>query len=81
MIRLLFLGYVDLSKRRVAEDDIRITDRKYQEAKKVQNIAGVLANNCPMTVDEIYEKIIWPLSDKYNSGYNAFILSLSYGFQ
>lgn len=80
MIRLLFLGYVDLSKRRVAEDDIRITDRKYQEAKKVHNIAGVLANNCPMTVDEIYEKIIWPLSDKYNSGYNAFILSLSYGF-
>ena len=77
MIRLLFLGYVDLSKRRVAEDDIRITDRKYQEAKKVHTIAGVLANNCPMTVDEIYEKIIWPLSDKYNSGYNAFVLSLS----
>ena len=68
---------MDLSKRRVAEDDIRITDRKYQEAKKVHNIAGVLANNSSMTVDEIYEKIIWPLADKYNSGYNAFTLSLS----
>lgn len=71
------IGYVDLSKRRVAEDDIRITDRKYQEAKKVHNIAGVLANRCDLSVDDIYTKIIWPLSDKYSSGYNGFTLSLS----
>lgn len=30
-----------------------------------------------MSVDDIYTKIIWPLSDKFNSGYNGFTLSLS----
>lgn len=67
-----------MSKRRVAEDDIRITDKRYQEAKKVHNIAGVLANRCDLSVDDIYNKIIWPLADKYVSGYNGFVLSLSY---
>lgn len=53
-----FLGYVDLSKRRVAEDDMKIADKKYQEAKKVHNIAGILANHCHMDIDDVYLKII-----------------------
>ena len=72
-----FLGYVDLSKRRVAEDDLRVTDSRYQEAKKVHNIAGILANRCNISVDDIYNKIIWPLADKYTSAYNAFMISVS----
>ena len=72
-----WVGYVDLSKRRVAEDDIRSTDKKYQEAKKVHNIAVVLSNRYNMSVDDIYTKIIWPLAEKYQSGYNGFSLCLS----
>ena len=72
-----FLGYVDLSKRRVAEDDMKIADNKYQEAKKVHNIAGILANHCHMDIDDVYLKIFWPLAHKYDSAYNAFLLSVS----
>lgn len=74
---LYTVGYVDLSKRRVAEDDMRIADKKYQEAKKVHNIAGILANHCHMDIDDVYVKIIWPLAHKYDSAYNAFLLSVS----
>lgn len=66
-----------MSKRRVAEDDIRIADKKYQEAKKVHNIAVVLSNRCDLSVDAIYTKIIWPLAEKYHSGYVGFSYSLS----
>ena len=72
-----WLGYVDLSKRRVAEDDMRITDKRYQEAKKVHNIAGILANRCNISIDKVYEDVIWPLADKYQSAYNAFLLCVS----
>ncbi|KAM7456214.1 hypothetical protein BLSTO_03026 [Blastocystis sp. subtype 1] len=70
-------GYVDLSKRRVAEDDVNKAERKYQEAKKVHNIASVLANRSDISLDDIYTRIIWPLAEKYQSGYNAFMISVS----
>ena len=70
------VGYVDLSKRRVAEDDVNKAERKYQEAKKVHNIASVLANRSDISLDDIYTRIIWPLAEKYQSGYNAFMISV-----
>lgn len=75
----LSLGYVDLSKRRVAEDDMNIANKKYQEAKKVHNIAGILANRCHLDIDDVYQSIVWPLSKRYESAYNAFLISVSYG--
>ena len=57
---------------------MKIADKKYQEAKKVHNIAGILANHCHMDIDDVYVKIIWPLAHKYDSAYNAFLLSVSY---
>lgn len=67
---------MDLSKRRVAEDDVMKAERKYQEAKKVHNIASVLSNRCELTIDDVYTRIIWPLAEKYQSAYNAFMFSV-----
>ena len=58
---------------------MKMADRKYQEAKKVHNIAGILANRCHMDIDDVYTKIIWPLAQKFESTYNAFLLSVTYG--
>ncbi|CBK25423.2 uncharacterized protein [Blastocystis hominis] len=70
-------GYIDLSKRRVADDDMKEAEKRYKEAKKVHNIAGILSNRCKISIDTVYESIIWPLSAKYQSAYNAFLLSVS----
>ena len=53
-------------------------EKRYKEAKKVHNIAGILSNRCKINIDTVYETIIWPLSAKYQSAYNAFLLSVSY---
>ena len=74
------IGYVDLSKRRVAEDDVNKAERKYQEAKKVHNIASVLSNRSDISLDDVYTRIIWPLAEKYQSGYNAFMISVRFAF-
>lgn len=52
-------------------------EKRYKEAKKVHNIAGILSNRCKISIDTVYENIIWPLSRKYQSAYNAFLLSVS----
>lgn len=54
-------------------------ERKYQEAKKVHNIASVLSNRCELTIDDVYTRIIWPLAEKYQSAYNAFMFSVRWG--
>ena len=58
---------------------MKIADKKYQEAKKVHNIAGILANRCHMDIDDVYVRIVWPLAHMYESAYNAFLLSVSWG--
>ena len=57
---------------------MKIADKKYQEAKKVHNIAGILANRCHMDIDDVYTRIVWPLAHVYESAYNAFLLSVSW---
>ena len=74
------VGYVDLSKCRVAEDDVNKAERNYQEAKKVHNIASVLANRSAISLDNIYTRIIWPLAETYQSVYNAFMISVRFSF-
>ena len=74
------VGYVDLSKCRVAEDDVNKAERNYQEAKKVHNIASVLANRSAISLDDVYTRIIWPLAETYQSVYNAFMIFVRFAF-
>ncbi|KAK8807217.1 hypothetical protein WA158_003976 [Blastocystis sp. Blastoise] len=70
-------GYVDLSKRKVPPEDIEAADEKYQMGKKVQNIIGHVSVELGCDIDDLYTKIVWPLSKIYEHCYKAFLVAVN----
>jgi translation initiation factor 2 subunit 1 len=70
-------GYIDLSKRRVAPEDIIKCEDKYNKAKQVHAVLRYVAERRNLFLDELYEKIGWPLYKKYGHAYDAFKLALA----
>lgn len=69
-------GYIDLSKRRVAPEDMAKCEEKYNKAKAVHSIMRHVAYLCKYNVEHLYEKIAWPLAKRYGDAYEAFKLSI-----
>lgn len=74
-------GYIDLSKKKVTEDDVRQAEERYNNAKAVHSImahVGMEWSRNPnvdvQNLEGLYEKIAWPLvnSRKFSSAYEAF---------
>eukprot|EP01065_Artemidia_motanka_P001460 TRINITY_DN10653_c0_g1_i1.p1 TRINITY_DN10653_c0_g1~~TRINITY_DN10653_c0_g1_i1.p1 ORF type:complete len:331 (+),score=133.04 TRINITY_DN10653_c0_g1_i1:77-1069(+) len=72
-------GYIDLSKKKVTEDDIRRAEERYNNAKAVHSImshAGVVWSQQPEcdveNLEQLYERVAWPLARKYGSAHEAF---------
>ncbi|KAF7830917.1 eukaryotic translation initiation factor 2 subunit alpha-like protein [Senna tora] len=72
-------GYIDLSKRRVSEEDIQACEERYNKSKLVHSIMRHVAEtenidlervcvNC----EELYVHIGWPLYRKYGHAFEAF---------
>jgi len=70
-------GYIDLSKRRVSDEDIAKCEEKYNKSKAVHSIMRHVAETVHMDLEELYSKIAWPLYRKYGHAYDAFKLSIS----
>lgn len=70
-------GYIDLSKRRVSEEDIAKADEKYTKAKAVHSIMRHVAEATGKQLEEVYTAIGWPLYKKYGHAYDAFKASLA----
>lgn len=71
-------GYIDLSKRRVAREDVAACEDKYTKGKTIHSIMRTVSEKCGMSIEECFQKIAWPLdkNPKYKSAYNAFQLSV-----
>eukprot|EP01061_Rhynchopus_euleeides_P012707 TRINITY_DN2240_c0_g3_i1.p1 TRINITY_DN2240_c0_g3~~TRINITY_DN2240_c0_g3_i1.p1 ORF type:complete len:357 (+),score=176.24 TRINITY_DN2240_c0_g3_i1:152-1222(+) len=67
-------GYIDLSKKRVTADDIRKCDDTYTKNKQIHSIMMHIAKQCTSidTLEELYQKVTWPLARKYGNAYEAF---------
>ncbi|KAJ9460459.1 Eukaryotic translation initiation factor 2 subunit alpha [Diplonema papillatum] len=67
-------GYVDLSKKRVTPDDIRKCEERYNKNKSIHSIMMHVVRQCGSidTLEELYEKVTWPLSKTYGSAYEVF---------
>jgi len=72
-------GYIDLSKRRVSPEDVAACEDKFNKAKAVHGVLRHLADRKGLFLDELYEKIGWPLYRKYGHAYDAFKLALTEG--
>jgi len=70
-------GYIDLSKRRVSPEDVAACEDKFNKAKAVHGVLRHLADRKELYLEELYQKIGWPLYKKYGHAYDAFKLVLA----
>jgi Translation initiation factor 2, alpha subunit (eIF-2alpha) len=70
-------GYIDLSKRRVSPEDVAACEDKFNKAKAVHGVLRHLADRKGLYLEELYQKIGWPLYKKYGHAYDAFKLVLA----
>eukprot|EP00563_Minutocellus_polymorphus_P016921 CAMPEP_0181051838 /NCGR_PEP_ID=MMETSP1070-20121207/17263_1 /TAXON_ID=265543 /ORGANISM="Minutocellus polymorphus, Strain NH13" /LENGTH=382 /DNA_ID=CAMNT_0023130877 /DNA_START=135 /DNA_END=1281 /DNA_ORIENTATION=+ len=70
-------GYIDLSKRRVSPEDIAKCEDRYNKAKAVHGVLRHLAERRKLFLEDLYERIGWPLYKKYGHAYDAFKLALA----
>lgn len=69
-------GYIDLSKRRVDPEDVVKCQERFNKAKAVHSVLRQVALQYKRPLEELYEKIGWPLYRKYGHAYDAFKLAL-----
>lgn len=70
-------GYIDLSKRRVAPEDVAACEDRFNKAKAVHGVLRHLAERRKFYLEDLYEKIGWPLYRKFGHAYDAFKLAIS----
>lgn len=58
-------GYIDLSKKRVGQEDAKALEEKYHKSKLVHSIMRHVASHTETPLPELCEKIAWPLYKKY----------------
>lgn len=67
-------GYIDLSKRRVAEEDIQACEERYNKSKLVHSIMRHVAETMELDLEDLYIHVGWPLYRKYGHAFEAFKL-------
>ena len=54
-------GYIDLSKRRVAQEDIAACEERYNKSKMVHSIMRHVAETSDVELEKLYSTVGWPL--------------------
>eukprot|EP00268_Persea_americana_P051496 TRINITY_DN5697_c0_g1_i4.p1 TRINITY_DN5697_c0_g1~~TRINITY_DN5697_c0_g1_i4.p1 ORF type:complete len:344 (-),score=74.85 TRINITY_DN5697_c0_g1_i4:830-1861(-) len=67
-------GYIDLSKRRVSEEDIQACEERYNKSKLVHSIMRHVAETMQLDLEDLYIHVGWPLYRKYGHAFEAFKL-------
>ena len=70
-------GYIDLSKRRVSPEDVAACEDRFNKAKAVHGVLRHLAERRKYRLEELYERIAWPLYKRYGHAYDAFKIALA----
>lgn len=65
-------GYIDLSKRRVAPEEITKFEEKYNKSKVVHSIMRHTAEKLDMELQELYVMFGWPLYRSHGHAFDAF---------
>ncbi|KAL3524007.1 hypothetical protein ACH5RR_016841 [Cinchona calisaya] len=67
-------GYIDLSKRRVSEEDIQASEERFNKSKLVHSIMRHVAETMSIDLEDLYIHVGWPLYRKYGHAFEAFKL-------
>jgi len=70
-------GYIDLSKRRVSQEEIVGCEERYNKSKMTHSVLRHVAEQCNMPVKEVYERVAWPLYKLHKQHvYDSFRLAI-----
>lgn len=71
-------GYIDLSKRRVSEEERRKCEEKYNKGKAVNSILRHVAETEDLELEKLYEKTAWKIEEAGGpaSSFDAFKLAI-----
>ncbi|KAK4538210.1 hypothetical protein CDCA_CDCA16G4235 [Cyanidium caldarium] len=67
-------GYIDLSKRRVAPEDVQKMEDKWSKSRAVHSIMRHTAESVGVDLEDLYRRVGWPLYRKYGHAFDAFRL-------
>eukprot|EP00249_Psilotum_nudum_P006209 c19545_g1_i1 orf=129-1244(+) len=67
-------GYIDLSKRRVSEEDVQACEERFNKSKLVHSIMRHVADTLDVDLEDLYIHVGWPLYRKYGHAFEAFKL-------
>lgn len=70
-------GYIDLSKRRVSQEDVIRCEEKYNKGKMVASIMRHVAEKTETPMETLYSTIGWPLNKEYGNALDAFKMSIT----
>lgn len=70
-------GIVDLSKRRVAPEDIVKAEERFKKSKAVHSIVKHISSKLKTPILGLYTRLAWPLYRKYGHAYDAFQVAVS----
>ncbi|KAJ3096656.1 hypothetical protein HDU97_005718 [Phlyctochytrium planicorne] len=71
-------GYIDLSKRRVAAEDVAKCEEKYNKSKAVHSIMRHVAEKLDVSLEDFYTEVGWPLYKKFGHAFEAFKIAVRY---
>lgn len=70
-------GYIDLSKRRVAPEDISKIDEKWNKSRTVHSIVRHVAETVGVDMIDLYQRWGWPLYKRYTHAYDGFRMAVN----
>lgn len=70
-------GYIDLSKRRVAPEDVTKIEEKWNKSRAVHSIVRHVAETVGVDAINLYQRWGWPLYRKYNHAYDGLCQAVS----
>lgn len=65
-------GYIDLSKRRVSEEEVAGCEERYNKSKMVHSIMRHVAETMDVDLEDLYVHVGWPLYKRYGHAFEAF---------
>ncbi len=70
-------GYIDLSKRRVSAEDVKMCEERFLRSKAIHSIVRHVATKEGMEIEEVYKQAAWPLYAKYGHASEAFRMAIT----
>ncbi|KVH91990.1 Nucleic acid-binding, OB-fold [Cynara cardunculus var. scolymus] len=65
-------GYIDLSKKRLSEQDVQVCEERYSKSKLVHSIMRHVSETKNVDLEDLYIHVGWPLYRKYGHAFEAF---------